>query len=243
MTSEAPPAPAAKPNPASRIGGVIASPGETLRDIAERPDWLVPLIVILVTFLLFGLAMSARMDFETATREKLEESGTSGPELERQLETIQKVQRIATPIFTLVMAVLVPLIVSGALLLGCRIFGGQGTFRQSFAVTVYCWIPQALKTLVMAALLFRARDVDPRQLPLLLKSNLGFLVDPLSSPGVFALLSSIDIFAIWTLVLLGIGFAFAHRLSRTVTTGLAISLYLLLVLVQAGIASAFGGAS
>lgn len=243
MTSEAPPAPAAKPSPASRIGGVIASPGETLRDIAERPDWLVPLLIIVFASLLLGFAMSRSVDFETATREQLERRGVSGPELERQLEMISKVQRITTPFFTALGGIIVPLVVALALMLAGRIFGGEATFKQSFAVACYAWMPQALKTLIMAALLFRAGQVDVMQLPLLLKSNLGFLGDPVSSPGVFTLLASLDVFAIWTIVLLGIGFAFAHRLSRSVATALAVALFIIVVLIQAGLTSVFGGGS
>jgi membrane protein, antimicrobial resistance system len=243
MTSEAPPMPAAKPNPARRIGGVIASPTETLRDIAERPDWLVPLLIIVVASLLLGFAMSGKVDFETATREQLERRGVTGPELERQLEMISKVQRLTTPFFTALGGIIVPLVVALALMLAGRIFGGEATFKQSFSIASYAWIPQALKTLIMAALLMRAGEVDLMQLPLLLKSNLGFLSDPVSSPGVFTLLSSLDVFAIWTIVLLGIGFAYAHRLSRSVATALAGALFVVVVLIQAGLASVFGGAS
>jgi membrane protein, antimicrobial resistance system len=243
MTSEAPPVPAAKPNPARRIGGVIASPSETLREIAERPDWLVPLLIIVFASLLLGFTMSSKVDFETATREQLERRGVTGPELENQLEMISKVQRLTTPVFTALGGIIVPLVVALALMLAGRIFGGEATFKQSFAVACYAWIPQALKTLIMSALLFRAGQLDVMQLPLLLKSNLGFLADPRTSPGVFTLLASLDLFAIWTIILLGIGFAYAHRLTPSVATALAVALFVIVVLCQAGITAAFGGSS
>ena len=48
----------------------------------------------------------------------------------------------------------------------------------------------------------------------MIKTNPGFLVDMKTHPMLFALLSSLDVFTIWTVVLLIIGFAALSRASK-----------------------------
>jgi len=60
----------------------------------------------------------------------------------------------------------------------------------------------------------------------LVRSNLGFLADFKANPISFALLSSVDIFSIWYVVLLIIGFAYVSRLSRAKTAMVIVSLWI-----------------
>ena len=53
----APPVPDAEPKPNSfqRIIGVLFSPDSTFKSIARRPDWVVPLVLLLVISLAAGV--------------------------------------------------------------------------------------------------------------------------------------------------------------------------------------------
>jgi FtsH-binding integral membrane protein len=56
-------------------------------------------------------------------------------------------------------------------------------------------------------------------------------------PVLFSLLSSFDIFTIWTLILLIIGFSTLSRMSRGKSAAIVISLWLFTVVVKLGFAA------
>ena len=60
-----PGAPAApKKNSFERIAGALFSPGETFADIARKPDFLVPLLVIIIIGYVCTFVMVPRMDWD-----------------------------------------------------------------------------------------------------------------------------------------------------------------------------------
>ncbi|HSP95071.1 MAG TPA: hypothetical protein VLU06_11000, partial [Thermoanaerobaculia bacterium] len=75
----------------------------------------------------------------------------------------------------------------------------------------------------------RQETVNPQALGDLLASNLGFLVPADSSKPLHSLLSSFDIFSLWSLVLFVIGFAAAARVKRGAAAGIIVTLWLVAV--------------
>jgi hypothetical protein len=76
-------------------------------------------------------------------------------------------------------------------------------------------MPQVLSSIVGTIILIaRGGLIDPQEIATIVKTNPGFLANPKTQPMLFALLSSLDIFTIWTLVLLIIGFALLSRSSK-----------------------------
>ncbi|HUP45874.1 MAG TPA: hypothetical protein VM779_10215, partial [Thermoanaerobaculia bacterium] len=73
MTSEIggppqePVAPAAVPAKSgwARVAGVLFAPAETFRDIARKPDILIPLAVIVLVAAIGSVIIAPRIDFET----------------------------------------------------------------------------------------------------------------------------------------------------------------------------------
>jgi hypothetical protein len=64
------------------------------------------------------------------------------------------------------------------------------------------------------------------------RSNLGFLADMKANPMAFALFSSFDIFSVWFLVLMVIGFAYVSRLSKAKSAGIIVSLWIVVLLLK-----------
>lgn len=216
----APAAPAAgapKPNPFERIVGVLMSPVETFEAIARRPDWLVPLLIILVVAIAGGVLIASHVDFAALGREAVEMNPRSATMSSSQMETgarftaaIMKISAYASP----AISAIVLLIVAGVLLLTCRLFAGEGDFRQAFAVTVYAWYPRVIKGILGTVVILTRKSLSIIDLQNPVMSNLGFLFDAKSKPLPFALAASVDLFAIWSVVLLIIGFTAVSRLSR-----------------------------
>jgi len=69
------------------------------------------------------------------------------------------------------------------------------------------------------------------------KSNLGFLTDPKDHSILFAFLSSFDVFTIWTVVLLIIGFAIISRVSRAKSAAIVVAMWFVAIAIKLGFAA------
>src|SRR2546421_4656304 len=135
------PAPGAepKPNPFQRMIGVLFSPDATFASIARRPDWVVPLVIIMALTLANGLLTASRIDFAAPAREAMEQNKNATPQQVEQAERMSAGMSKVIKFISPVIALIVIMIVAGALLLAVRIMGGEGDFKQSFSVTCYAW--------------------------------------------------------------------------------------------------------
>ncbi len=229
------PAPSNEPTPNSfqRIIGVLFSPDATFASIARRPDWVVPLVLLLIVSLAAGVIMAPRIDFAAPAREAMEQNKNVSQ------EQIDKTVRISTSIgkvFTYlapVLSLIGLLVIAGVVLLAFRIFGGEGDFKQAFSVTCYSSIPSIIKS-VVTLIIIAAKGglIHPQTLATIVRSNLGFLVDYKTNPVAFALLSSFDIFSVWFLALLIIGFSYVARVSKVKAAVTIISLWILVLLLK-----------
>lgn len=222
-----------------RVFGVLFDPVATFADIARRPDILAPLLVLIVSSILSSVVIVPRMDFDSLIREQMSQQGRemSAEDMDRTVRigvASAKVLAYAGPI----LAIIVTAIIAGILLLAMRIMGGEGTFKQAFSVSLYGWMPYVVASIVgIIIVLVRNTAISPEQASNLVMSNLGFLVDMKENPVAFALLSSIDIFTIWTLALFIIGFSFVSRFSRGKTAAIILTLWAMLVVAKVGLAA------
>jgi hypothetical protein len=91
--------------------------------------------------------------------------------------------------------------------------------------------------LIFIPILLKRETLDPQTMGDMLHSNLGFLVDQHTSPAIHSLFGSLDVFALWTAILLTIGYAAAARVSRKGAGGLVFGIWALYVLGKAGLAA------
>ena len=243
MTQASEPATTERTNPLQRIAGVFVSPPETLRRIAGRPDWIVPLILIVVLSVASTLLVAPRLDFATGMRAQFEKQGLSEEQQERAIEMAEKIGSFS-PIIAGFSAPLMLLLIAGVFMLAFRVFGGEGSFAQYFSLTTYAWMPQLVKSIILTGVMVFKLKVRVEELPTLVKSNPAFLAgDPIDNPIPFAFLSSLDIFTIWTLVLMVIGYGFASRMKRGRAAGLVIGIWAVVVIFKVAMAALRGAAA
>jgi hypothetical protein len=218
-----------KPNSFQRIIGVLFSPDATFASIARRPDWVVPLAILMFVGLIGGIAVAQRVDFNTVARDAMEANPQTAKLPPDRVDKMvhftagtMKVGAYASP----VIATLALMIVSGAILIGCRMFGGEGDFKQAFSASTYAWYPRVIKGILAAIVLLSKKGITVWDLQNPVRSNLGFLFDPKTQPVQFALGSSLDIFAIWSVILLVIGFAAVSRLSKARSAAVVVTLWI-----------------
>lgn len=222
-----------KPNSFQRIIGVLFSPDATFASIARRPDWVVPLVLLLLVSLAAGVIIAPHVDFGAAAREAMEQNKNASPE---QIDKAVRISASIGKVFTYISPVLSLiglLVIAGVCLLAFRIFGGEGDFNQAFSVTCYASMPTIIKSIVTLIIIVAKGGIIPAQaLQTLVRSNLGFLADYKANPMAYALLSSFDIFSLWFLALLIIGFSYVARVSKAKAAVTIISLWILTLLLK-----------
>jgi hypothetical protein len=221
-----------------RIAGVLFAPADTFQDIARRPDVLWPLLLIVLSGYLSAIVITPRLDMSSIEEQQREAMRKSNRKLsEEDMERVAKfgaasakVGIFAAPVVFIVWYV----IVAAVLLFACRLFGGEGTFGQAFSATLYAWIPLLILGIISTIVVFARGTFDPITAATLVKSNAAFLVDMKEQPALFALLSALDVFTIWTIVLLIFGFAALSKLSLKTTASIVVSIWIALILVRVG---------
>jgi Yip1 domain len=237
MSTAAPPIPAAEPAPnaVGRIVGALVSPGETFASIARRPTWLAPLVLWIAASIAVTVVLMPRMDWEKMTRARMERGGQTVSD--QQVQTaVEQGKKIGVP-FSYGIAVLSPPVVAlftAVVIWGSfKAFGWDSTFKQAFGATTHAFLPGIVKAPLVAFLISRQESVDPRAIGDLLRSNLGFLVARDSSKALHSVLSSFDVFTLWSLALFVIGFAAAAKVKRGAAAGVILTLWLLAVAIAA----------
>lgn len=221
-----------KPSTFSRIGGVLFSPGETFESIAKRPNVLGPLLIFIIISVASSIAVAMRADFAALAREAVEQNPSITSDkvdaAVNMTKGIMKVSMYASPILITLMLV----IAAGVLLLAFKMFGGEGDFNTALSVTTYAWFPRLIRGVLGAIVMLSKGSFSIYELQNPLMSNLGFLFDPKTQPVQYAIGSSIDLFNLWTLVLLIIGFAAMSRLTKARSAVIIVALWLVVNLLS-----------
>ena len=238
-----------QPRPMSepgRLFGVFWAPKPVFQDLAARPRWWVPLILMMCLALCTVFAIAHFIGWDTVLEQQLQ----SNPRIQQmspaqQQAIIQQTGKFVSISAYVGAALFTPammLLVAGVLLLLFRtVTGAEVSFRQAFSFASYSFLPLGLSNILVIVVVSFVHPADfDVENPLAL--NLGWLVDPQTAPKwLHSFATSVDFFVIWLMLLLALGFSVAaKRLSYKKSLTLVVSAWLVLVLVKAGWAAMFG---
>ncbi len=201
------------------ITGIFWEPKPVYENLAARPRWWVPVILLTLLSILFVFAFSQIVGWDTLMVQEMAKNSRlqDMPETQRQqiVEQQSKFVGIIVYLSAFFGTAIVLLIVAGALLFVFKTAsGGEMTFRRTLSIVSYSWLPFGLyQVLAFVALYFtNPADFDINNpLPF----NLGWFFDPASSPAwLIALLSSVDLFSFWVMALMALGFSVAVKRMR-----------------------------
>jgi hypothetical protein len=241
----------------ARFIGALMEPGKTFEDVNRKPDWIVPLIILalLAAGLTFFTNWKLKPDIDKITREAIrKQADRSGGQMppEDQIQQQVKISTIINKFVPLIAPVGVgiwTLILSGIYALGMLLLQAKTTFKKIFSVVLWSSVATGIiyNIVYIASLMVKdeegLRGVDIQNPTASVPTNVGAFLDSTTSPVLRALASSIDLFSIWNIVLLSIGFA-AIAGSRKIKPGKAatmvLGVWVIGVLIKAAFASLFG---
>jgi len=233
-------------NEAGRILNVFVDPKPAFADIAARPSWWVPMVLITLCVLAFMLAFSSHVGWEHFLRQQFEQSpraqNMSPEDRERALEPQLKYGPAFGTVIPVVITPVMTLITAGVLLFVFNnMFGAAASFKQVLAVVSYASLPRVLGTLGALLVMF-LKDPTDFDLKNSAGYNLGFYIDPHSVPAwLHSLFTSIDVFAIWVILLLATGMAAVTRKKWSSALNGVLIPWLVVVVIGMVWATIFGG--
>lgn len=202
-------------NEAGRIFGVFYEPGKVFADVAARPRWLAPVIISILLALTFSYAISTHVGWESTVRQSLANNPrTADLPADQREQIIQRGAKAASilgwvgafvgqPLFTLIVAGILTGIFNGLL-------GTELKFMQMFAITAYAFLVRGLYTILLVLILYLKppEDFNIQVSPF---SPAAYMNKAENPKWLMSLAGSLDLFTIWTIVLLAIGFSVAAR--------------------------------
>lgn len=220
-----------------RIVGIFTSPGKTFEAIKEKPNWLSPAIILVLIYL--GLALPTQdvilKDSANQTRIQLEKQNVPadqiGPAMERS-KTITKIMIFVGPV---VGSVVVFLILGAIwLLVSNIILGGNATYSQMLGVTIYKDFIVVLAMLIKLPIILAKQTMDIHF------SLATFLPDSEQATFLYKLLSKVELFNIWIIIVLSIGIGVISNAGTKKTWPWVVSIFAIWYLAIAGLGSMFG---
>ena len=220
-----------------RVVGALVSPVKTFESIRRRPTWVAPLVVLVALNLVSTLVVWPKVDFEAAVRTQLERQGQEVDEegIERAAAMQSKIGLpcavLAMPLGLVVFALV--------FMVAFKLLGGELGFAHSLSTTLHAMMPWAVAIVLTIPVVLGQTEIDAESMQSggLLASHLGVLAPEGSSPLLLAALGSIDVFSIWAIALLVVGYAIVAGVSRAAAAGTVVGLWLAWVAIKVGLAA------
>ena len=240
----APEAPAAI-SPFGRVIGVFFSPGKTFEDIVRKPSWMLPVLLTTILSIAVSFAINQRINWREFMSQQIEKSPRAA-----NLSAEQKQQQIEggakfTPPFTYAIGVVGPILavlIIGLVMWGAySLLGGASTnFSTAMGITSHAFLTGLVSSPLFILILY-LKPYGTADLDNPVAANLAALLPEESAKWLVALCKSFDVFSIWTLILLAIGFAATSpkKLKGGKPFAIAFGLWAAFVICRVGWAFAF----
>jgi hypothetical protein len=234
-----------------RLVNVFIAPSKTFTDLKRNSSWWVPWLISAVFTLIFGVIAVQKIDMTRFVQEQVDRSPAAQKRMERltpeqrtqglaMQATITKVSFYMVPVFGLLFGLL-----AAAVLMFVYNFmlGAEVPFSRAMAIVFYAGLPGILGTIILIVSFLTSADpstIDISRNPM--PTNLGFFMDPEGNKVLYGLASALDLFRLWWVALLGLGFAVASSnrkpsVATSMTTAFVV--YGVVVLIGIGFKVAF----
>ena len=231
-----------------RVINVFVAPSKTFNDIRRNSSWFVPWLLMAVMSYAFVGVVATRVGWETVNENQLKMQPKRAEQMEKlkeqqpqQYERQHNIGILVTKVISFVfpLVILLNSVIIAAIMMATMNFGASAKtgFGACLAVVIYASLPGLVKSALAILFLFLGVGVD----------SFTFQNPIASNPGVFAtvgtplysLLSALDIFTIWILVLASIGFSCISGLKRSTTMSFVFGWYALVTMIGVGFTALF----
>lgn len=228
-----------------RLLNTFIAPTKTFEDLKRNSSWWVPWLISSVFALVFAVVAVQKIDMVRFVQQQIDKSPSAQKRMEQATPeqraqgiaiqaTITKVTFYIVPLFLLIGG-----LITAAVLMAVFNFllGAEVPFSRAMAIAFYAGLPGILGSILLIVSFLVSADpstIDIAGNPM--PTNPGFFLDPQGNKILYGLASALDVFKIWWVALLGLGFSVASSNRKpTVGTGLTTAFVAYGIVVLIGI--------
>lgn len=215
---------------------IFINPSAVFRGIKEKPDWLKPLIVVLVGLCTLSLlTISTTHDLITAQQiEAMRERNMTDEQIEQAMKfTSGPFIYVSAVIGTIISVSIILLIFALLLNVFIPMAGGEGSYKVVFSVVSYAALVKIPAHLLRWILIIIKKSLEVTTSLALFVPNL-----PVNSFA-YRLLSGFDFFIIWEMILVAMGISLTNNLRKEKAYILVFVIWFASILLGIGLGQAF----
>lgn len=212
-----------------RLAGIITRPGATLAAVVEKPTVLWPALVIsLVNLVMFVVTIPKLQQYLAWSYENMPKQGMTPEQLAQMKSAMSVAGLVGGGVTMLLLPFLIWLVLSLAFKFLNLFIGNEAPLKKLYAVSVITSIPIIIGSTLRYLLVL----VSPGESYATVTTSAAAVMPRGSVGPLFALLSCIDPFIIWSLVLLALGGALVLKTSVRKTGVLVFIMWMLMAAVS-----------
>lgn len=232
---------APKLNPVQRLVNIFIAPSKTFEDVRRSSGWWVPFIVVCAVGLLYSFVVIHKVGLPTLVDETIRQSSRSQDQMANATpEQAAKIRSITGSWIRgalysgPVLGFIIGMLTSGVLLATANFgAGGRAKFKSMLGVWFYGTLPLAVFYLLVIVAIYAGVAGESFNLKNPIGTNIGFYLIGGDLPkAIIPVLSAIDIFAIWTAVLLTIGVSTVAQIKRGAAAAVVFGWWIVFILLQ-----------
>lgn len=229
----------------ARIVNTFIAPSKTFTDLRRSAMWWAPWILISIFSIAFMFTISKQIGFEQIARNQIAHSSRAdqfdklpADQQARQISIsvmVFKIIAFANPAVVLLFSLIVTVILWATFKVG---LAADTTFGQAFAIGMYAGLPGILGAILGIISLFAGVNPEGFDINNPVATNAAYFLDP-ETTGKFVrgMASSLDLFVIWSIVLIGIGYSCTSKVKRSTAIIVVACMYLVWKLISSGLAT------
>jgi hypothetical protein len=229
-------------SPLGTLTGVVLHPRATFEKMrqAERGHWWLVFVITVLAVILLAVATTtaqSRMMQGFTPPQGVEMPEGAAASAGAGTNATSGILRVALTLTTGIVGAIVGYLLQTVVILGLGlVLGGKATFRQIFRMAAWTTLPVAIRKLIQAITSLVAGATPASGLSAALTIQEAY-----SMPMLNTLLSNIDIYTVWSMILLGIGVAVTSKLSKGKSI-IAVAVYTVIALAALLALNAAGNA-
>lgn len=236
----------------ARVVNTFIAPSKTFNDLRRSASWWLPWLLISIFALLFIHSVGRYVGWEQISKNAIAQSPRQSDQFEKLSPDKQAQQLRIAVAFTegltygAPVIIIIAFLLDGAVLMGVFNLGlGAGVpFKKSLAIVVYSALPGIIGSIlgtisIIMGGMSGSLDREAFNIRNPVATNLAYFLDPMGNKFVYGMASGLDIFVIWGIVLMGIGFSCNSKVKRGTAIWTVVICYLIYKLLASGLGAAF----
>ena len=228
-------------SPVGRIVGVLFSPKATFEDIVRKPSWLLPTAILCLMALVVGFGLNQKVNWREVVSQQMEKSEQTAQLSEQDKEKRIEAGAKIAPIFSYLgvpVTILLVLVAALVMLGAYNVMAGVNPgYVTALGIVSHAYVPLVIANILFLVVLF-LKPAGTLDINNPVATNVAALLPEDAPKWLDALCKNLDIFLIWILVLIAMGFTAANpkKLKGGKSYGIAFGAFAVYVVLRVGIA-------